>query len=231
MVAYNFQARFAPAVESGEKSSTFRVTGKRRHARAGEMLQLYTGMRQKGCRLLRKATCTSARPMVVDAHGFAIDGQRVPRDDANALARRDGFESWGDMIHWVAETHGLPAEGILIEWGEPLQIGGPCGVCRGMGACRSIYGAPCGYCKGTGRKDFTHDLLGRRTWRRGIPKQQRPRTMFVADAGEIDGEMMGQFECSACGHRTDYVRLRSPEHELKGRVCPKCKGGDHHAQH
>lgn len=36
MVAYSFQSRFAPAVESGRKRQTIRAVGKRRHARQGE---------------------------------------------------------------------------------------------------------------------------------------------------------------------------------------------------
>lgn len=45
MVAYNFQARFAAAIEAGEKAITIRSIGRRRHARNGERLQLYTGQR------------------------------------------------------------------------------------------------------------------------------------------------------------------------------------------
>lgn len=46
MVAYNFQARFAPLVESGRKTITIRTRGTaRRHARPGDRVQLYTGHR------------------------------------------------------------------------------------------------------------------------------------------------------------------------------------------
>lgn len=50
MVAYNFQSRFAGPIKRGEKSHTIRKNGKRRHARPGEPLQLYTGMRTKSCK-------------------------------------------------------------------------------------------------------------------------------------------------------------------------------------
>lgn len=52
MPAYNFRKQFAPLVESGQKRQTIRTIGKRRHARAGEPLQLYTGQRTKACRKL-----------------------------------------------------------------------------------------------------------------------------------------------------------------------------------
>lgn len=119
MVAYNFQTRFAPAVESGEKTTTFRVLGKRRHARPGEMLQLYTGMRQKGCRLLRTVPCRAALPLVIDRHGMVLGGSRLTAGEVDALAKSDGFASGEDMIQWVKDTHGVPAEGVLIEWAGP----------------------------------------------------------------------------------------------------------------
>lgn len=56
------------------------------------------------------------------------------------------------------------------------------------------------------------------------PAAQRPRTMVVIDAGEVDGRSAGRFGCKVCGHETDWVSLRSPATEAKGRVCPQCKG-------
>lgn len=42
MVAYSFQPRFAAPIEQGLKTHTLRAAGKRRHARVGEALQLYS---------------------------------------------------------------------------------------------------------------------------------------------------------------------------------------------
>lgn len=65
------------------------------------------------------------------------------------------------------------------------------------------------------------DLFGHT---RRVPRQN-PRTMAVADAGDApDGRTIGVLVCTACGHRTGWVRLRSPKVEANGRVCPKCKG-------
>ncbi len=60
--------------------------------------------------------------------------------------------------------------------------------------------------------------------RPGTPK---PRTLHVCDAGNADGA--GRYgvvtlRCGVCGHETDWLPARSPAVELKGRVCPKCKG-------
>lgn len=44
MVAYSFQKRFVEPIRSGRKRQTIRADRKR-HARPGEVLQLYSGMR------------------------------------------------------------------------------------------------------------------------------------------------------------------------------------------
>ena len=53
MVAYNFQKQFADAVERGEKRQTIRAPRRDgRHAKVGDKLQLYTGMRTKQCGMI-----------------------------------------------------------------------------------------------------------------------------------------------------------------------------------
>lgn len=53
MVAYNFAAQFAEAVETRKKRQTIRAPRKdNRHAKVGDKLQLYTGMRTTNCRKL-----------------------------------------------------------------------------------------------------------------------------------------------------------------------------------
>lgn len=119
MVAYSFQARFADAVESGEKRQTIRARGKRRHAQPGDKLQLYTGMRTKACRKLRDAVCH-------DACSILIERDRVttfrPQEflDPEQVARLDGFSSWAEMRDWFEATHGLPFSGVMIRWLIPM---------------------------------------------------------------------------------------------------------------
>lgn len=114
MVAYNFQAQFAPDVESGKKRQTIRAEGKRRHAKPGETLQLYTGMRQKTCRLLRKATCSISTYCAIREDGVTT-GTLDPTD-LNEFARDDGFRDFEHMKQWFRDTHGLPFTGRLICW-------------------------------------------------------------------------------------------------------------------
>ena len=119
MVAYSFQARFADAVECGEKRQTIRANGKRRHAKPGDKLQLYTGMRTKACRKLRDAVCHDACPILID-HDRVVTFRPQEFLDPEEVALRDGFASWSEMRDWFDATHGLPFRGTMIRWLAPL---------------------------------------------------------------------------------------------------------------
>jgi hypothetical protein len=114
MVAYNFQAQFAPAVEAGLKLQTIRAQGKRKHAQPGDVLQLYTGMRQKTCRLLRKATCLISTYCSITEDGITTGN--FPAMDLDLFAKSDGFRDFAHMKQWFRDTHGLPFTGRLIVW-------------------------------------------------------------------------------------------------------------------
>lgn len=118
MVAYNFQARFAPLVQAGVKTQTIRAVGKRRHARAGEKLQLYTAMRTKQCRKLLDAVCSLVCPVDIEARGFNVWDYDFRRSILNAddFARRDGFDDYAAMVAFFESAHGLPFTGLLISW-------------------------------------------------------------------------------------------------------------------
>ena len=123
MVAYNFQKRFAPAVESGDKRQTIRALGKRRHAKPGEMLQLYTGQRTKHCRLLREDECREVLPVLMTprklessilvAYVFVSD-VRLSMSSICALSRADGFACVADFFDFFRDR--MPFEGVLIKW-------------------------------------------------------------------------------------------------------------------
>lgn len=115
MVAYNFQKRFAPLVESGEKRQTIRPVGKRRHARPGDALQLYTGMRTKSCRKLRDETCKTIEPIVINPSGDIYISEGLVTNPI-VTAKRDGFETVEDFIAFFRDTHGLPFQGFLVRW-------------------------------------------------------------------------------------------------------------------
>lgn len=122
MVAYSFQKRFAPRIEDGTKCHTIRAD-RRRHARPGEALQLYVGMRTTSCRkVIADPLCTSVEQIRI---GFAAAGQIAealiddqPVSDLDEFAIADGFESLSDMEGFWTMRHGLLREfrGVLIAW-------------------------------------------------------------------------------------------------------------------
>jgi hypothetical protein len=122
MVAYSFKAQFADAVAAGTKHQTIRANGKRRHARPGDKLQLYTGMRTKACRKLRDAVCHDACPILIERDKvFTFHPQEIfLGDDLERLAKADGFKTWTEMRDFFETNHGLPFSGTMIRWLVPL---------------------------------------------------------------------------------------------------------------
>ncbi len=125
MVAINFSAQFADAVESGAKLQTIRAPRKDGRLPApGVALQLYTGMRSKSCRKLRDAVCTAVTPVRIKGAEMWLDGKLLDVDAHNrqaagsdgAFARRDGFDSYSDMAEWFRARYGLPFDGFVVEW-------------------------------------------------------------------------------------------------------------------
>ena len=129
MPAINFKKQFADDVECGHKRQTVRAPRKdgRAHAKVGDRLKLYTGMRTKGCRLLGEATVARIATIWMDAVSMKLNGQHVfstlhSRDDPitdNEFAKADGFEGFTEMADWFGDVHGLPFEGVVIYWNEP----------------------------------------------------------------------------------------------------------------
>lgn len=124
MVAYSFKARFAPPIQAGTKRQTIRADRKR-HARPGEEVQLYTGMRTRSCRLVGRATCTAVRRVRIEIGEVSlvqVDGVHIY--DLDAFARSDGFEGWADMVafwrseHPTSDADRLSFSGVMIEWAE-----------------------------------------------------------------------------------------------------------------
>lgn len=127
MPAYNFQARFVPAVMSGAKVCTIR----RREAKVGSVAYLFTGMRTKSCERLGRGEIVDCRPITL---GYQQNGmpramlgrQKMTQKDLLELAVSDGFSSAREMVTWFESTYssiGFVADsgrdifcGFLISW-------------------------------------------------------------------------------------------------------------------
>jgi len=146
MVAYSFAPVFAPQVAALTKRQTVRADRKR-HARPGEHVQLYAGMRTIYCRKLVPIdpTCSLVTPIVIETSATAdeivqrieVSGIPLYGGEIEMFARNDGFavEHFGDdrfphtgrratarwnMGRFWEKTHGLGLfEGVLIMW-EPV---------------------------------------------------------------------------------------------------------------
>lgn len=110
------------------KRQTIRAVGKRRHARAGEMLQLYYAMRTLQCRQIGTGKCSGAGGIriFVEKGQIDVDGEKIVRaaHDLDAFALGDGFADWCDMREFWRENHGDlvklgPFVGVLIRW-DPI---------------------------------------------------------------------------------------------------------------
>ncbi len=143
MVAYSFNRRFVTPIQVGlgqqqkiegaagyrPKRQTIRANGKRGHAREGDVLQLYCGMRTRQCFKIGEARCTAVLSITIRfpkpyrPHSTV----RLPGNgivlarDLDAFAVSDGFEDWAALREFWRENHPGVTDfsGVLIRW-EPV---------------------------------------------------------------------------------------------------------------
>ena len=115
MPAYNFKLAFAHDVEIGVKRQTIRKERKY-PTKEGQELSLYTGMRTKACRLLKRAPCKSVAVIKIYGSYITVDGVWVSGAELEAMARADGFVSAEMFTKFFKRQYGLPFEGVLIKW-------------------------------------------------------------------------------------------------------------------
>jgi hypothetical protein len=118
VVAYSFKPRFVEPILDGRKGGTIRAV-RYRHARPGEELQLYTGMRTNRCRLITRKICLACEPIKINFVSwdvsYVISGSRVFQrlPELDAFARFDGFRDFGEMSNFWQ----LPVfNGMHIRW-------------------------------------------------------------------------------------------------------------------
>lgn len=124
MVAYSFHMRFADDVADGRKTQTIRARRKR-HARIGEPVQLFTGMRTRHCRKLRvpDPVCVAVRALTIwpsdGPQGTMIHFDMAPEPEplTDEFAQADGFDDAADFTDFWLEHHGAKRfDGVLIKW-------------------------------------------------------------------------------------------------------------------
>lgn len=128
MVAYSFKQRFVTPILAGTKAQTVRKD-RRRHARPGEEVQLYTGLRTRQCRLIGRATCVEVLPITIlfddeddEREGIITPGFGWP-GGIEGFARDDGFDTWADLkAFWRQEHPGVEEfRGVVVLWKDFRQ--------------------------------------------------------------------------------------------------------------
>lgn len=137
MVAYSFKRQFIDPIRVGlglpdvlrrlsspppPKRQTIRAD-RARHARPGEELQLYHGMRTKHCFLIGRAICTDVQPIRITFRRSRIKiATQIIEAPLwlNEFAQADGFDHWMAMRDFWAENHaGTVFKGVIIYWRAP----------------------------------------------------------------------------------------------------------------
>lgn len=131
MPLLGFRPRFADPILDGTKRQTIRAPrkDKRPHAREGQKLYLYTGLRTQHARKLGEATCTGVDEVYMNFQRNAVTvtsalGVRpiLAFSNLDEFAQADGLADWADMKATFAEIHGERIEfwGSIIHWGKLL---------------------------------------------------------------------------------------------------------------
>jgi hypothetical protein len=141
MVAYSFQRRFVNPIRvglgleqlehfppaAGPKRHTIRAPRRRGHAREGQQLQLFFGLRTQHCFLIARALCIRSSPITLvfeeKSQGIVAPSLDLPQwgyKSLDAFAVGDGFEDWKALkTYWLVER-GVEDkfEGTIIFWGS-----------------------------------------------------------------------------------------------------------------
>lgn len=112
----NFKKKFVGKILSGEKDQTIRPCRKGRQIKAGDKLQLYSGLRTKYSNKIADAICISTTGIDIDDEGIWLNSGRLFPAEAQILARKDGFSSVEAFKSFFEELYGLPFAGRMIQW-------------------------------------------------------------------------------------------------------------------
>lgn len=140
MVAYSFRRQFVNPIKAGlglpiadpyvppPKRQTIRKPRKR-HARPGEVLQLYCAQRTRQCFKIGDARCVSVDPVSLhfrnqrqdDSVKIALQPSINRPLALDRFAQSDGFADWAELREFWRKEHAVDDfTGVIIKW-EPLS--------------------------------------------------------------------------------------------------------------
>lgn len=128
-----FKRRFQKPIKTGEKTHTIRAESPRQW-KPGVRCDCYIDPRQKTMQLIGRWPCTHVEQVHIEGGWEAlsgdffgdikINGSSLHEDERQQLAKRDGFESFEEMMEFWRGR--LPFEGIIIHWdySKPIELEG-----------------------------------------------------------------------------------------------------------
>jgi hypothetical protein len=113
MGLYGFKKQFADPILSGRKKHTIRAP--RKHPdKPGNKMHLYTGLRQKGARLLMVGVCTKVEDIRITLDEIFVDDEPLTTSEMEQLAKCDGFTDLEEMMSFWDGN--LPFTGQIFHW-------------------------------------------------------------------------------------------------------------------
>ena len=117
-----FEPRFVSLVEQGIKRHTIRGP-RARPIVAGDRLSLrrWVGIPYRSRQVsIMEARVTQVQGILIDQRWsepwIEIAACLLPHNARDEFAERDGFASAAELVAWHDAAHGLPFEGVLIQW-------------------------------------------------------------------------------------------------------------------
>jgi hypothetical protein len=119
MPALNFTV-FIDKIMSGEKTQTIRKERKK-PIKIGDTLYLYTGLRTKKARLLKKVRCSKVREIYIDYDTYDIwlDGDEyLNKPTYMPFILADGFAGKNDFFDFFLQKYDYESffDGVVIYW-------------------------------------------------------------------------------------------------------------------
>lgn len=117
MPLIGFRPEFEVHIRAGFKTQTVRIDRKR-PVYPGDRLYMYVGLRRPGARKIGEAVCWKTTWVWIGEGELHYGPLHQSRGVMRRFARREGFESWMEFVEYLRRLHGLPFEGVAIQWRE-----------------------------------------------------------------------------------------------------------------
>jgi hypothetical protein len=110
---------FRDKILDGSKRQTIRGIRKN-PIKEGETLYMWWKQRSPQREKLGETKCVKIREICIMTDGYDFPDDQYSLVDHPSLldnfAIADGFDNWQQLIEFFENAHGLPFEGVLIEW-------------------------------------------------------------------------------------------------------------------